>query len=355
MRSVLLLLCFGATLASMETKDTVERKKRRHHAHVGHKLRLPHFDHVQFSETAAKVTHTILPHTLYGKPASAASAADVGKVISLSDARFAAAAMRDANQQAQNVGTKKTAAQLTIELQEQLRAQSYAQSQTQARLSALAKMQSSVPGAASGAASLSYSNLRDEDRGSAAPARVLEESGSKMKFKSLSGVKHTMETAARHAATAHAKAQFGSLSGGEGESEHMPVDWPMKSKGKAINEQFVPWGKHIPRKPSVTYFVATGYQECNQCRRIIGSAYDFGKNYPDLCGESSSATYTPMCIAQVKVLQACPEFTNGWCYQDYGGSQALKSPCPDALICHYCLGMNPLHCVDSSFGAARGM
>ena len=138
--------------------------------------------------------------------------------------------MRDANQQAQNVGTKKTAAQLTIELQEQLRAQSYAQSQTQARLSALAKMQSSVPGAASGAASLSYSNLRDEDRGSAAPARVLEESGSKMKFKSLSGVKHTMETAARHAATAHAKAQFGSLSGGEGESEHMPVDWPMKSK-----------------------------------------------------------------------------------------------------------------------------
>ena len=35
-----------------------------------------------------------------------------------------------------------------------------------------------------------------------------------------------------------------------------------------------------------------------------------------------------------------------WCYQDYGGTQMLRSPCPDSLVCHYCLGLNPLHCLD---------
>ena len=49
--------------------------------------------------------------------------------------------------------------------------------------------------------------------------------------------------------------------------------------------------------------------------------------------------------AMTKVLQSCPEFTNGWCYQDLGGSQKLRGPCPDHLICHYCLGLNPLMCI----------
>lgn len=50
------------------------------------------------------------------------------------------------------------------------------------------------------------------------------------------------------------------------------------------------------------------------------------------------------CGAQQKVLQSCPEFVNNWCYQDLGGTQMLRSPCPAHLVCHYCLGMNPLFC-----------
>ena len=63
--------------------------------------------------------------------------------------------------------------------------------------------------------------------------------------------------------------------------------------------------------------------------------------------------YMPMCLAQQKVLQACPEFTNDWCYLDQGGSQVLKSPCPDYLTCHYCLGMNPLHCATAKTAHAK--
>tara|TARA_B100000795_G_scaffold228901_1_gene185743 strand:- start:299 stop:460 length:162 start_codon:yes stop_codon:yes gene_type:complete len=53
-----------------------------------------------------------------------------------------------------------------------------------------------------------------------------------------------------------------------------------------------------------------------------------------------------MLHAQQKTLQACPEFANDWCYQDLGGSQQLRAPCPDHLKCHYCLGLNPLHCIE---------
>ena len=73
------------------------------------------------------------------------------------------------------------------------------------------------------------------------------------------------------------------------------------------------------------------------CRRIITYMYEFGHNYPQLCA-GEQPEYLPMCMSQVKVLQACPEFVNNWCYQDIGGGQVLKSPCPDPMICHYCLG-----------------
>ena len=53
-----------------------------------------------------------------------------------------------------------------------------------------------------------------------------------------------------------------------------------------------------------------------------------------------------MCEAQRRTLQSCPEFNNQWCYQDLGGTQALRAPCPGHLVCHYCLGLNPLHCVE---------
>ena len=47
------------------------------------------------------------------------------------------------------------------------------------------------------------------------------------------------------------------------------------------------------------------------CRRIIDHSYSHGRNYPILC-ESETEEYLPMCTAQAKVLQACPEFVNNW-------------------------------------------
>merc|ERR1719329_1847119 len=81
-----------------------------------------------------------------------------------------------------------------------------------------------------------------------------------------------------------------------------PVDFPPRGVGMAPMGfgQFVPFGKAIPRQPGVNYYTASGLQECAICKQVI---------------------------------QACPEFTNNWCYQDLGGSQVLKSPCPSHLIC----------------------
>merc|ERR1712166_1379481 len=91
--------------------------------------------------------------------------------------------------------------------------------------------------------------------------------------------------------------------------------------------------------------VASGNQECALCADIVGASYKYGESYWDICSPvGASADMRPMCIAQMKTLQACPEFTNGWCYQDMGGTQQLRAPCPPHLICHYCLGLNPLHC-----------
>ena len=53
---------------------------------------------------------------------------------------------------------------------------------------------------------------------------------------------------------------------------------------------------------------------------------------------------SPFC-SNLRVVARLSHFRR--CYQDLGGTQVLKSPCPDAFICHYCLGMNPLHCLDS--------
>jgi len=109
------------------------------------------------------------------------------------------------------------------------------------------------------------------------------------------------------------------------------------------NGVFIPFGKHIERDPLKKYYLATGVQECDICRVIIDSAYHYGPSFFDLCGPLAPEMQE-MCRAQQRVLQSCPEFTNDWCYQDLGGTQALRSPCPPHLKCHYCLGMNPLHC-----------
>lgn len=108
---------------------------------------------------------------------------------------------------------------------------------------------------------------------------------------------------------------------------------------------FIPFGKHVERDPDKAYILATGIQECLVCKNIILEAFKYGPNFGDLC-ELMVDEMQEMCRAQQRVLQSCPEFTNNWCYQDLGGTQQLRSPCPDFLKCHYCLGMNPLHCLD---------
>ena len=90
-----------------------------------------------------------------------------------------------------------------------------------------------------------------------------------------------------------------------------PVDFPPKGVGEMPKGtgQFVPWGKHIPRKKDVNYYVATGEQECKLCRRIVRNAEDVGRSMYSLCnGEYKELK--DMCFAQQKVLQGCPEFAN---------------------------------------------
>lgn len=89
------------------------------------------------------------------------------------------------------------------------------------------------------------------------------------------------------------------------------MDFPPKGVGEMPKGtgQFVPWGKHIPRKKDVNYYVATGEQECKLCRRIVRNAEDVGRSMYSLCnGEYKELK--DMCFAQQKVLQGCPEFAN---------------------------------------------
>merc|ERR1719453_871568 len=125
-----------------------------------------------------------------------------------------------------------------------------------------------------------------------------------------------------------------------------PVDWPPKGVGMKPKTpgQFVPFGKAIPRQAGVTYYTATGEQECMVCKYLIANAKTVGPQFYELAN-GAYPEQIDMMHAQQKTLQACPEFANDWCYQDLGGSQQLRAPCPDHLKCHYCLGLNPLHCL----------
>ena len=157
---------------------------------------------------------------------------------------------------------------------------------------------------------------------------------------------------------------------------------------------FVPYDKTLPSKEGVRYYTASGYQECQLCLNLLGTLYiyifcstsspkidynilfththslthslslshththirtyikyteageEYGVSYPKLCEDIPVKDMKPMCEAQRRTLQSCPEFNNQWCYQDLGGTQALRAPCPGHLVCHYCLGLNPLHCVE---------
>lgn len=133
-----------------------------------------------------------------------------------------------------------------------------------------------------------------------------------------------------------------------------PVDFPPAGNiGKAPNmgeHLFVPFGKAIPRKAGTTYFTASSRQECMICKYIQGNQNYVGTAFYELCN-GMWPEYMAMCHAQQKTLQGCPEFTQGWCYQDLGGSQVLRSPCPMHLVCHYCLGLNPLFCINGGWSA----
>jgi len=115
---------------------------------------------------------------------------------------------------------------------------------------------------------------------------------------------------------------------------------------------FVPFDKQLPNKAGVRYYTASGYQECQLCLNLLEESENYGVQYHDLCSAIPvPKDMVPMCEAQKRTLQSCPEFTNQWCYQDLGGTQQLRAPCPGHLVCHYCLGLNPLHCVtmDANF------
>eukprot|EP00938_MAST-03A_sp_MAST-3A-sp1_P005511 g5511.t1 len=109
---------------------------------------------------------------------------------------------------------------------------------------------------------------------------------------------------------------------------------------------FVPYDKTLPSKEGVRYYTASGYQECQLCLNLLEAGEEYGVSYPKLCEDIPVKDMKPMCEAQRRTLQSCPEFNNQWCYQDLGGTQALRAPCPGHLVCHYCLGLNPLHCVE---------
>ena len=82
--------------------------------------------------------------------------------------------------------------------------------------------------------------------------------------------------------------------------------------------QFVPFGKHVPRVSGVSYYVATGLQECEVCKRIILNGFFNGKSWYNQC-KGVEDEYMPMCLAQQKVLQACPEYQNGTLEYRAGG------------------------------------
>lgn len=84
------------------------------------------------------------------------------------------------------------------------------------------------------------------------------------------------------------------------------------------------------------------------CKYLIANAYQVGPQFYELAN-GAYPEQLDMMHAQQKTLQACPEFANDWCYQDLGGSQQLRAPCPDHLKCHYCLGLNPLHCLQDLY------
>lgn len=58
-----------------------------------------------------------------------------------------------------------------------------------------------------------------------------------------------------------------------------------------------------------------------------------------------AAKFQEMCAAYQTYMESCPSFVHNICHEDLGGSERLRSPCPDHLKCYYCLRINPLYCL----------
>lgn len=119
------------------------------------------------------------------------------------------------------------------------------------------------------------------------------------------------------------------------------------------------------------FAIATGKEECDVCMAMIhDAAAESGgvtlspqlagsEAQPaepqgpaaagklDLCG-SMTVNFKAMCKGYSNYLQDCPSFIHNICHEDIGGSERLRSPCPDYLKCYYCLRINPLFCLDFS-------
>jgi hypothetical protein len=127
-----------------------------------------------------------------------------------------------------------------------------------------------------------------------------------------------------------------------------------EAMGKKVPHNWFGQGKY----QAPAYEIATGEEECDVCQAMIENAVDTvevdafegaegaeagGKK--DLCVEMDPE-YKDMCKGYQKYLEDCPSFVHNICHQDMGGSERLRAPCPDHLICYYCLRINPLYCME---------
>eukprot|EP00742_Colponemidia_sp_Colp-10_P000209 GILJ01000237.1.p1 GENE.GILJ01000237.1~~GILJ01000237.1.p1 ORF type:complete len:222 (+),score=32.61 GILJ01000237.1:45-710(+) len=110
----------------------------------------------------------------------------------------------------------------------------------------------------------------------------------------------------------------------------------------------VRWANHFKRREGVNYMLVNEWQECLVCQQIFDNSNMLTSHLYNLC-PNFAPEIRNMCHAQQKVLQSCHQFVRNWCYEDQGGVFRVRSPCPKHLMCHYCLGINPLYCVPMDF------
>lgn len=127
-------------------------------------------------------------------------------------------------------------------------------------------------------------------------------------------------------------------------------------KGSKVPHNWFGQGKY----QAPTYEIATGKEECDVCEAMIAAGKDTVEKSggegaeaaeagmkKDLCA-NIDPKYKDMCEGYEKYLEDCPSFVHNICHQDMGGSERLRAPCPEHLVCYYCLRINPLYCLDES-------